>query len=137
MKFASLPPAVKQKVRAYRWDGIIEKHEGPFDYGEMGNRFDEPDFIFVNNFIVLLSVGHSHHKNIMVLRCIESADSNSLTIFLKDTTYVESQEQEIWDAGYLAVCDRFPGEEFYIAHVYHEWYIVDNSGLCATGADSN
>jgi hypothetical protein len=29
----------------------------------------------------------------------------------------------------MAVCDQFPGENWYIAIVYHEWMIIDNSAF--------
>jgi hypothetical protein len=48
-------------------------------------------------------------------------------ILLRDTTGLGdwlSEEEETFFAGYLAVCDRFPGEEFYVAHVYHEWFML-------------
>ena len=130
MQLSSLPLPVLEKVRAYQWDGIVEKHEGPFDYGSF-NRFMDPEFMTLSGFNVLLPVGRAHHPNITILRCIESADGNALTIFLKDTTYVKEPQREFLDAGYVAVCDKFPGEEFYIAMVYHEWFVVDNSGIIA------
>ena len=128
MKLSSLALPILERVRAYKWDGIIEKHEGPFDYGE-SSRFSDPEFMEINGFNVLLPVGREHHPHISVLRCIESADRNTLTIFLKDTTYVKSPSREFLDAGYVAVCDKYPGEDFYIANVYHEWFMVDNSQL--------
>jgi hypothetical protein len=126
LKLSSLPSSVLQRVKAYKWDGIIEKHEGPFDYGEC-SRFTDPEFMVINGLDVLLPVGREHHPNIMVLRCIESTDGHTLTIFLKDTTYVQSPRREFLDAGYLAVCEKYPGEDFYIAIVYHEWFMVENA----------
>ena len=35
-----------------------------------------------------------------------------------------------WDrifAGFLAICDKVPGEEWFIAIVYHEWFIIENA----------
>ena len=29
-------------------------------------------------------------------------------------------------AGFVAICDKFPDEEFYVAIVYHEWFMVEN-----------
>ena len=79
MKLSSLSRAVLERVNAYKWDGIIEKHEGPFDYGSF-NRFTDPDFMTTAGFNVLLPVDRLHHPNITILRCIESADGNTLTI---------------------------------------------------------
>jgi hypothetical protein len=28
-------------------------------------------------------------------------------------------------AGFLAVCERLPGEQFFVASVYHEWFIFE------------
>ena len=104
MELSSLSPDVLEKVKGYRWDGIVEKHEGPFNYGRF-NRFAGPEFLTVKEFNVLLPLGRAHHPNITILRCIESADGNTLTIFLKDTTYVGNPQDEFWEAGYVAVCD--------------------------------
>ncbi len=49
----------------------------------------------------------------------------SLTIFLKDTTFVDDPEMEIFWGGFVAVCDKMPGETFYIAILYHEWFIIE------------
>ncbi len=56
MQLSSLPLPVLEKVRAYQWDGIVEKHEGPFDYGSF-NRFMDPEFMTLSGFNVLLPVG--------------------------------------------------------------------------------
>jgi hypothetical protein len=29
----------------------------------------------------------------------------------------------------VAICERFPGEDFFVATVYHEWFIFENSVL--------
>ena len=139
MKFAELSASALQTIKAYKWDSIVGKHEGPWDYGGL---LDVPDselafvrefgafeleFINIHGFDVLLPVERQHHQNITILRCIESADGNTLTIFLKDTTYLEDSQEEFSEAGFMAVCDKCPNENFYIAIVYHEWFMVDNS----------
>ena len=30
-------------------------------------------------------------------------------------------------SGFVAICERFAGEEFFTAIVYHEWFIIENS----------
>ena len=67
-----------------------------------------------------------NHANITILRTIVSENRHSLTICLKDTTYETGMF-----AGFLAVCDRFPGQDWYIAIVYHEWFAPDD------GSDDN
>lgn len=54
--------------------------------------------------------------NIEILRVIESRDETVLTVFLKDTTY----DDDDFSAVSSAVCERFAGEGFYTAVVYHE-----------------
>jgi hypothetical protein len=45
-----------------------------------------------------------------------------LTLFLRDPTYGE----EWYDSGFLAICEKLPGQEFFLATVYHEWFVIDN-----------
>jgi predicted aspartyl protease len=33
-------------------------------------------------------------------------------------------QYEGFETGRVAICDRFPGESFYVAVFYHEWYIT-------------
>jgi len=74
----------------------------------------------------LLSVDRGQHQNITILLCIPSTDASLLTLFLKDTTYVPNTQDEYFAAGFMAVCERLPGEVFYAATVYHEWFMVNN-----------
>ncbi|WP_416670121.1 hypothetical protein [Egbenema bharatensis] len=72
---------------------------------------------------VLLPVDKSHHPNITILRSIFSHDGNSLTLFLQDTTY----GTEWYESGYVAVCDKVAGERFFLAILYHEWFVIERS----------
>jgi hypothetical protein len=84
-------------------------------------RWYEPEFLIIEGHPVLLPVEKSHHPNITVLRSIWSADGNLVTLFLKDTTF-----DDHWSmAGFMAVCDRLLGENFYLAILYHEWFIIE------------
>jgi hypothetical protein len=123
MKLAELSPETLSKIQSVRWDRIIEKHEGPFDW-ESVLRYYEPEFMEVGGRWVLLPVEHSRHANITILRTIWSADDHSVTLFLKDTTY----DDDSFFSGFLAVCDRVKGEDFYLAIVYHEWFIIEPAG---------
>ncbi|HEY7546079.1 MAG TPA: hypothetical protein VID27_14405 [Blastocatellia bacterium] len=120
MKLEEITPGTLKRISQYRYDRIIEKHEGPWTWDYLIEDH-LVEFINVNGYDVLLPVDKEHHQNISILRCIVSDDKQSLTIFLKDTTY----ETGIF-AGYVAVCDKEPGEEWYIAILYHEWMIIDN-----------
>lgn len=120
MNLANLAAETIEKIKTYRLDRIIEKHEGPESWESFLQYYDL-EFLQFNEHDVLLPVDRKHHPNITLLRCIESADGQSLTLFLKDTTY----EDNPFFAGFLAVCDRVPGEDFFLAIVYHEWFIID------------
>jgi hypothetical protein len=125
MRLSDLSPEVLRRLRSFRWDRIIEKHEGPEDWGSV-LEYLHPDFLRVNGRDVLLPVDREHHPNITILRCIPSEDGQSLTLFLKDTTHVPDPRSEQFLAGFAAVCDRFPGEDFFVAVLYHEWFIIRN-----------
>jgi hypothetical protein len=125
MRFSDLSPEVLQRLRSFRWDRIIEKHEGPYDW-DWVLRCERPEFIRVNGQDVLLPVDCGQHPNITILRCIPSEDGRSLTLFLKDTTHVPDPRSEHFLAGFVAVCDRFPGQNFFVAILYHEWFIIRN-----------
>ena len=81
---------------------------------------DLVEILQVGGFDFLLPVEKDHHSNITFTRCIVSANAQTLTIFLQDTTY---------DTGlfavYMTVCEKVPGQEWYIAILYHECW-VDN-----------
>ena len=105
MKIADLSPEAIEKIKSYRYDRIIEKHEGPEDWRSMFLYYDL-EFIEVNGYPVLLPIGHEHHPNITILRCITGDNGQSLTIFLKDTTYSPGPDDDMFFAGFLAVCDK-------------------------------
>jgi hypothetical protein len=122
MRLADLSPELRGRVSGRRWDRIIEKHEGPWEWRYWVEDGDA-EFLTIDGFDVLLPVGAEHHPNITILRTIPSADGNSLTIFLKDTTWYDDPLM----SGFLAVCDRFETEPWYIAIAYHEWFIIEES----------
>ncbi len=148
MKLADLSELTRQKIAKVRWDSIVEKHEGPFDWESVldddpeplifenrpdllptpRQREEIPEFLVIDNRPVLLPIPLKHHPNIEVVRTIWSADGNSVTIFLKDTTYGSHWS----DIGYLAVCDKVAGEEFWLALVYHEWFVIERDPIFAS-----
>ena len=67
-----------------------------------------------------------HHPNITILRHSVAGDGKMLVIFLKDTTFVDKPEDERFFAGFVSICEEMPGENFFIATLYHEWFIIDN-----------
>lgn len=122
---ADLSAEAVSKIRAYQWDGIIEKHEGPEDWNSTLTTYN-PEFLSAAGFSILLPVARERNPNITILRSIVSRDGNSLTVFLKDTTHYPDPEDELFWTGRMAVCDRVPSEEFFLAIVFHEWFVIDS-----------
>jgi hypothetical protein len=127
MAIKDVPEGTLDRLRQWRWDGIIEKHEGPESWDSILKWYD-PEFLRIGEFDVLLPTEGERLPNIRVLRCVESTDRRVLTIFLRDSTYIPSDDPEadIFWGGRLAVCERFPGESFFVATVYHEWFVIEN-----------
>lgn len=128
LTIADLSAEVTAKIRQYQWDRIIEKHEGPEDWASVLD-FSDPEFMLIADCAVLLPVERERHPHITILKSIISRDGDSLTVFLKDTTYFPDPEDEMFCTGRMAVCDRVPGEEFFLATVFHEWFVIDNGRM--------
>ena len=124
MKLAELSADTIGKIKSVRWDRIIEKHEGPEDWDSV-LKYYQPEFLQIDGHWVLLPVDIDHHPNLTILRTIWSNDGNSLTLFLKDITY----DDDIFSSGYMAVCDKIKGEDFWLAILYHEWFIIEKSDV--------
>jgi hypothetical protein len=122
MKLENLSTETLDKIKPVRWDRIIEKHEGPEDW-ESVLTYYEPEFLEIEGRWVLLPVEKSHHSNITILRSIWSADGNSLTLFLQDTTY----DDDPFFSGFMAVCERVKVEDFFLAILYHEWFVIERA----------
>ena len=121
MKIADLSPETIDKIKQIRYDRIYEKHEGPWKW-ESEFEYGEVEFINMLGYDVLLPIEKEYFPNITPLRIIPSADGNTLTIFFQDTSFYKDK----FDSGFLAVCEKMPNETFFIATVYHEWFILDN-----------
>ena len=122
MRVADLPPELLEKLKALRYDRIYEKHEGPESW-KYPLEHDWVEFMQMSGYDILLPIEKKHYPNITPLRVIPSADGRILTIFFKDTTF----GHDLFDAGFLAICEKMPGQSFFIAIVYHEWFIVENA----------
>ena len=122
MKVSDLSEVALAKIKSVRWDRIIEKHEGSARW-DSEFRYGEPEFIEVEGRWVLLPVESSHHPNIRILWAIWSADGNSLTVFFKDTTFDDDWSM----SGFMGVCDRVKEEDFLLAVLYHEWFIIEKT----------
>ncbi|MCE7924720.1 MAG: hypothetical protein DYG98_16855 [Haliscomenobacteraceae bacterium CHB4] len=146
MRIADLSPATLAAIKKMRYDYIVEKHEGPETWDwllnsqdpeviarnerdkSMGAAWEPPsdaEFMDIGGHAVLLPVSAEHHSNITILHHFLSQDEIQMVVYLKDTTYGE----DAFDAGFVAICNRFPGEVFYVAAFYHEWFIIDYDPL--------
>jgi hypothetical protein len=128
MKFADLSAATRQKIGKVEYDRILEKHEGPYDWNwvfRTAERADDLEFFTIDNRPVLLPIDPEHYANVEILRAIWSADGNSVTIFLTDTTYYSISDR----IGYLAVCEKVVGEEFWLAIIYHERFVIESDPI--------
>ena len=126
IRFSDLSESAIEKIKSYRFDRIIEKHEGPERWSSFLEYYDV-EFFEIDKKSVLLPVDQEHHKNITILRSIIDKEETTLTVFLKDITYVEKPEDEFFQAGFVAVCDKVPDENFFIAILYHEWFIITDA----------
>jgi len=124
MHLAELSVDTLYKIESYRWDRFIEKHEGPECWAST-LAYVDPDFIEVAGEQILLPVDRMHHPHITPLRLIRSDDEQYVTLFLKDITFVQTPKDEFLYAGYVAICERVPGETFFVATFYHEWFLID------------
>ncbi|MBK9013888.1 MAG: hypothetical protein IPM82_07275 [Saprospiraceae bacterium] len=146
MKVKDLHPEVLANIKNTRYDRIIEKHEGPFTWDWQLNRNDpktlarmeeykrngieyEPEadaeFLQIGDADVLLPVSSNHHPNMTILHHFFSEDRSKIVAYIKDTTYDDS----MWGAGFVAICDRYEGHDFYLAKFYHEWFIIDYNSV--------
>ena len=121
MRVKELSPEVLDRITKLRFDRFVHKHEGPEKWSWFVEH--EAAFLDVDGRSVLLPVPAENLQNMGVLRCVVGDGGDTLTLFLKDTTHVPDPDQEAFFAGFLAVCDRLPGEPFFVAIVYHEWFM--------------
>jgi len=138
MSIDDLPAETIDRLKARRWDRIIEKHEGPetwkwlLEHPEPGHMIyqmmpeydpvaETPEFLETGNQWVLLPIGRRHHPNLTILHHFLSQDGHKLVIYLKDTTFYDDP----LSSGFVTICDRFAPEPFFVATLYHEWFIID------------
>src|SRR3712207_5577994 len=114
MKLAELSEELMARISSYRYDSIVDKHEGPWSWASMLEHYD-PEILDINGYAVLLPCSRDLHPNITILRTDLAANAQSLTVFLKDTSSVSDPTSERFAAGRLVFCDRVPGSELYLA----------------------
>ena len=59
MKLSELSTSTQELIKSVRWDRIIEKHEGPENWGSV-LKYYEPEFLEIEGRWVLLPVERSH-----------------------------------------------------------------------------
>ena len=69
MKLSDISLETLEKIKLVRWDRIIEKHEGPENWSSV-LQYEEPEFMEIDGYSVLLPVDKSHHSNISIIRSI-------------------------------------------------------------------
>ena len=63
MRLDEVAPELIKRVAQYRWDRIVEKHEGPWQWDSLLDA-NLVEFLNVNGFAVLLPVGKERHPSI-------------------------------------------------------------------------
>lgn len=138
MKIKDLSAASIERIKKMRYDNFVNKHEGPETwawkfknyapddmifrtYPDFDPEKARPEFLEIGEHWALLPISKEHHTQLTVLHHFISEEHRKLVAYLKDTTYGEG----IFDSGFVAICDWFEPEGFFLATFYHEWYIVD------------
>ncbi len=124
LRFQELLPETIDLIKTMYYDRIIEKHEGPERWEIMVDHYNL-EFIEVEGRAVLLPVDQEHHPQITILRAMIEQNEQTMTLFFKDRTFAFESEPEHFTTGFVAVCEKFPSEPFYITILYHEWFIID------------
>ena len=115
-----------EALRNKRFDQLREKHEGPWGWFSYGD-WREATVFEVDGRRVVLPVYDEEAAHIEIVRVDWSQSGTSVTLFLKDTTYAP---EDPFSTGRVAICDRLvPGEDLYVAIVYHEMYFVEEIAL--------
>lgn len=122
-----LTPEQIAKFGWWRCDQLYEKHESWGNWQE-SLKYQEGYLIEVSGHPILLPHLPEDPTKLHVDDYTLSADGVVMTIFLKDFSYIDNAENpSSWDlmtSGYVAICYRVEGEEFYVAVVYHARYVV-------------
>jgi hypothetical protein len=129
---ADLSPERRAWLAAARWDRIIEKHEGPESWrrklaaGETAPPSERVEFLTLGGYDVLLPLPVEQHPKISLLWLIPSIDQQVLTLYLKNMQWAEWYPRgDDWTTvGFVAVCERAPEADWYVAILYHEVFLA-------------
>lgn len=124
MKLEELTPAVLEQLETVRFDRFSAQYEGLWDY-KWWLKEEGAEFLQAAEHWVLLPTESRHWPHITFERVIESRDRRTLTLFGRDATFAGTGSDEDSTAGFLAVCEKFPGQEFFVATFYHDRYLIE------------
>ncbi len=95
-----------------------------------GDPRERADFLRIAGYDVLLPVEARRHPYIRAVRAMSTSEKDVLVLFLKDTSFAGDMgldSTDVWVA-YLALCTRVPGDDAYVATIFHET-LVDPDAL--------
>lgn len=138
MKLEDLSSETIEKLSRKRYDNYMRKHEGPEDWGFFLKPMEASSLVFamdsdfipenhmaelieIENEWVLLPLEKKRHEKLTILHHFFSEGRQKLVLYIKDNNY----ETSPFEAGYVAICDLFFPEEFYVATFYHRWFMID------------
>jgi hypothetical protein len=82
------------------------------------------DFLTLGGYDLLLPIPREQHPKVSLLWLIPSPDRQILTLYLKNMQWAEWYPGSPWSAvGFVAVCERAPAAEWYVAILYHEVFL--------------
>ena len=82
MAFKDLRPETREILSTWRYDRIIEKHEGPESWKSYLS-YEEPVELEIDGRRVLLPISWDEPGEIIVLRSYVSTDESSITLFFR------------------------------------------------------
>ncbi len=122
MKLSELSPEALQKISGYRYDQLIEKHEGPWNWSDC-LKYEPPEFFPHEGFDLLLPIVADRNQYLSIHRLYHDPVQEVLTVFLEDSIYPEVYGYPAPEP-FLAVLFQVPGETFYLANFYHSMYRI-------------
>ena len=110
MALGDLKPESLEALRGWRYDRIIEKHEGPETW-ESYLKYEQPVELERDGRRVLIPVWWDERGEVIVLRWLVSQDETSITVFIKDMSLGKhyGPDDEMFWAGTWPSATACPG----------------------------
>ena len=124
MKFAEVSDDIRGKIASWRWDRIIEKHEGPHSW-ESTLRYSDVDFLEVEEKQILLPLDSEQRNQLEIRKIMTTQSQNEVILYLINHWYKQFGYKE-QHCGFIAICEKFPEQNFFVATAYHEWFVIEN-----------